>query len=131
MKLIGITGKARSGKDTAAKILCLNHGFVRMAFADPLKMAAQQMFGLTHAQTWDDRLKEVVIERWGKTPRQIFQLLGTECVKPFFGEDMWVRRLDLNYQVLKDSDNVVITDVRFDAEHSYLKQRGGDRKSVV
>lgn len=125
MKLIGITGKARSGKDTAARHLVMDHDFVRLAFADPLKMAAQEMFGLTAEQTWADELKEIVIERWGKTPRQIFQLLGTECVKPFFGEDFWVKRLDLNYQVLKDSDNVVITDVRFDSEASYLRSMGG------
>ena len=92
MKLIGITGEARSGKDTIAKHLWAEYGFTRIAFADPLKLAAQQMFGLSHAQTWDDSLKEVVIPHWGMTPRKIFQLMGTEASKPVFGEDVWVKR---------------------------------------
>lgn len=125
MKLIGITGKARSGKDTAARHLVMNHEFVRLAFADPLKLAAQEIFGLTAEQTWSDELKEIVIQRWGMAPRKMFQLLGTECVKPFFGEDMWIKRLDMNYEILKDSDNVVVTDVRFDPEADYIRSKGG------
>lgn len=125
MNLIGITGKARSGKDTVARHLVMNHDFVRLAFADPLKQAAQEIFGLTAEQTWSDDLKEVMIPRWGMTPRKIFQLLGTECMKPFFGEDMWIKRLDINYDILKDSDNVVVTDVRFDPEADYIRSKGG------
>ena len=37
MKLIGITCKARSGKDTIARHLWAQHAFTRIAFADPLK----------------------------------------------------------------------------------------------
>jgi dephospho-CoA kinase len=58
MKLIGITGKARSGKDTIARHLWAQHAFTRIAFADPLKLAAQSIFGLTHDQTWNDDLKK-------------------------------------------------------------------------
>jgi dephospho-CoA kinase len=34
--LVGLTGYARSGKDTAAQVL-INDGFNRVAFADPMK----------------------------------------------------------------------------------------------
>ena len=61
MKLIGLTGKARSGKDTVANYLFNQHGYTRIAFADPVKLAAQQVFGLTHEQTWVEGLKEVEI----------------------------------------------------------------------
>jgi len=36
MHLIGLTGKAGSGKDTAADYLVATHNFTKMAFADPL-----------------------------------------------------------------------------------------------
>ncbi len=35
--LIGISGRKRSGKDTLASRLISEHGFTRVAFADPLK----------------------------------------------------------------------------------------------
>ena len=47
--VIGLAGKARSGKDTAADILgCKSAGvpgapFMRMAFVDPLKVSARSL----------------------------------------------------------------------------------------
>lgn len=38
-RIIGITGKKRVGKDSLASFLVERHGFVRLAFADPLKDA--------------------------------------------------------------------------------------------
>ena len=125
MKLIGITGKARSGKDTIAQILFAQYAFTRIAFADPLKMAAQQMFGLTNEQTWCDHEKEKIIPYWGMSPRQMFQLLGTEATKPVFGEDLWVKRWNLAYGLFKDTDDVVVPDVRFDAECEFIRSLGG------
>jgi len=125
MKLIGITGKARSGKDNIAKYLYENYGFTRIAFADPVKMAAQQIFGLSHAQTWDDRLKEVEIPYWGMSPRQMFQKLGTEATHPIFGSDVWMKRWFMAYDVLKDTDHVVVPDVRYDLEAQGIINLGG------
>lgn len=122
--IIGIAGKARTGKDTVAKYLFTDYGFTRIAFADPVKQAAQVIFGLTNEQTWDDAHKEVVIPYWGKSPRQIFQLIGTECVKPHFGEDIWVKRLAMVTRVLS-TDDIVIPDVRFEAEASWIRENGG------
>ncbi len=125
MKIYGIIGKARSGKDTVAKHLWAKHAVTRIAFADPLKLAAQHMFGLTGPQTWDDSLKEVVIPHWGMTPRRMFQLLGTEASKPIFGNDIWTKRWQVTYEILKDTDDVVIPDVRFDVEVDMIRSLGG------
>ena len=35
--IIGLTGYARSGKDTVAKILVDNYGYKRIAFADKIR----------------------------------------------------------------------------------------------
>lgn len=125
MKLIGITGKARSGKDTIAKHLFHTHEFTRVAFADPLKHAASHIFGLSGRQTWDDELKEKVIPYWGKSPRQLFQLLGTEAIKPVFGDDTWVKRFEITYNLLKDTDHMVVPDVRVDVEANRIRELGG------
>ncbi len=125
MKLIGITGKARSGKDSLATFAWTQYGFTRIAFADPVKLSAQAKFGLTAAQTWDDELKEVVIPHWGMTPRQMFQMEGTEAGRNVFGGDIWIKRFMLSYNLLKYTDDIVVPDVRFDNEYSSLKSLGG------
>ena len=35
--IIGLTGYARSGKDSVAKVLVDHYGFIRLAFADPIR----------------------------------------------------------------------------------------------
>lgn len=125
MKLIGITGKARSGKDSAARYLWTQYAFSRIAFADPLKAAAQAMFGLSDRQAWDDELKEVEIPFWGMTPRRMLQLLGTDASKPIFGNDIWVKRWLITYDLLNDTDDIVVPDVRVDIEADAIRKRGG------
>lgn len=125
MILIGVVGKAHSGKDEVAKHLFAQHAFTRIALADPLKLAAQQMFGLTQKQTWDPDYKEVVIPFWGMSPRTMFQLLGTEASKPVFGDDVWCKRWELSYALLKDTDNIICTDIRFDVEAGMIRANGG------
>lgn len=53
MKIIGIHGKARSGKDEIAKVLEMGYGFKRVAFADKLKEFGIAYFGLD----FDDAFK--------------------------------------------------------------------------
>ena len=52
MNIIGITGRAGSGKSTVARILTEQHGFVEVALADPLKRICRDVFGFTDAQLW-------------------------------------------------------------------------------
>lgn len=125
MKLIGITGKARSGKDTIAKYLWEQHEFTRIALADPLKIAVRSIFGLSHEQVYDDSLKETIVPYWGMSPRQLFQQLGTEAVKGTFGDDTWVRRWLFSYSTLSQTDHVVVPDVRFDIEAGTIRDLGG------
>ena len=124
MKLIGITGKARSGKDAIAKHLWAEHCFTRIALADPLKSATQSAYGLTYEQCYSDDLKEVVIPYWGLSPRQMFQQVG-ETYKDKFGEDFWIRRWKLSYGLFVLTDHVVVPDVRFDNEVEEIRSFGG------
>lgn len=123
--LLGIHGKAKSGKDTAANYLVKNHGFIRNAFADPLKLAAQQMFFLTDAQTWSEELKDIELPYWGMSPRKMFQLLGTEGGRNVFGGDIWLKRWQFHYEQFAPFANYVTPDVRFDNEADLIRERGG------
>jgi len=42
-RIIGFTGPARSGKDTAAEYVITNFGYKRYSFAMPLKAGLQAM----------------------------------------------------------------------------------------
>lgn len=52
MKIVGLTGVAGSGKDTAAELLVRDHGFVRVALADGMKRICAEVFGFTNDQLW-------------------------------------------------------------------------------
>lgn len=126
MKIIGFSGRAGSGKNTAAEALIRDYGAYPAAFADELKRIARRVWGLSETQT-DGHLKEVVDERWGLTPRQIMQRLGTEVGRAVH-PDTWVRYL-LDRRLARDlfppAMLAVITDVRFPNECEAIRNLGG------
>lgn len=137
MKLIGLTGKAGAGKDTLASLI-LEHttGTTRgatRAFADPLRRAAKEIFGLTDQQMTDRELKEQVIPYWGMSPRRILQLLGTESVRHVFGGDTWVLNAELRLEALLQSEArealpvevCIWTDCRYPEEAQWIRDNGG------
>lgn len=50
--IIGLLGQANSGKDTVADFLVRDHGFVKVALADPLKRIARDVFDFSDKQLW-------------------------------------------------------------------------------
>lgn len=50
--IIALSAEANSGKDTVADHLCKKHGFVKIAFADPLKRICQQVYAFSDEQLW-------------------------------------------------------------------------------
>tara|TARA_Y100000758_G_scaffold43411_1_gene28074 strand:+ start:280 stop:855 length:576 start_codon:yes stop_codon:yes gene_type:complete len=124
--LIGISGKAQSGKDTLGKFLCDEYKCLHYYFAKPLKEGAKVMFNLT-----DDQIanKEVPIEPWGISPRKIYQLLGTEVGR---GIDpaIWIKNAEMFIKSVPGR-TVVITDCRFDNEATFIRNRGGVVINIV
>ncbi len=131
--IIGLTGKSGAGKDEVAKRLVLKHGFSRLAFADPLKIAARHIFGLSDAQLWGAE-KDKIDPYWGMTPGQLMQRLGTECLRngfapvPGIGEDVWIKAL---FRKVEPGRDYVITDVRFPNEADEIKRWGGKIYRVI
>lgn len=130
-KLIGLAGKAGAGKDTVADYLWEKEGAIKIAFADALRAAGTAIFGLDQCNFLDRDLKEAEVEYWGMTPRRMLQLLGTEATKPVFGDNIWLKRWFLSYSAVRDTDHVVVPDVRFDVEADAIRNLGGTIIHIV
>ncbi len=86
MKIIGLHGLARSGKDTLASYLVEHHGFVRIGLADPLRKFVSDITGIPLEDLMDGPTKETPLE-WlnNKSPRVLMQTLGTEWGRELIG----------------------------------------------
>jgi ATPase subunit of ABC transporter with duplicated ATPase domains len=125
--IIGLTGFKGCGKSTVAEILEERMGYKIRSFATPIKDMLKVM-GLTHEELYDPELKEKVMPDFGKSPREIMQLLGTEFARNMLSKDVWVTAL---MRQLNDEDNYVIDDVRFPNEAAAIHARGGKVVRVV
>lgn len=126
MKLIGITGRAGSGKDTVAAYMCANYGFESLAFADPIRAGMRAIVGLEDYQ-FSHPHKEVVLEEFGKSPRQMMQALGTDWARSLVHQDFWIILAGKEISSLQDDYiEVVVTDVRFENEAEFLRNKGGE-----
>jgi len=121
--LIGFTGKAGVGKTTIAKKLQDYKGFLVKSFANPLKESLVTLTGLPMCHFTDSFLKEQSTE-FGKTPRELMQLYGTEFVRNMICEHFWVIRMRQELNSIGRVD-VVIDDVRFEDEAQLIRERGG------
>lgn len=91
VKLLGVCGRKRHGKDTIGEFLREGWDYTPIAFADPIKRICMDIYGLSYDQCYGgDEYKEVVDERWGLTPRYIMQRVGTEMGREVHKET-WVR----------------------------------------
>ena len=130
MRIIGLAGPAGVGKDTIADYLVLHHNYRQRSFALPLKNMVAYL-GAPLPETREEKegphpiLKNV-------TWRQIMQELGTECFRKL-NPDTWVLVMEEKIQQLKERDiwwkenlKVVISDVRFENEATWIRSEGGE-----
>ena len=120
--IIGLIGQRGSGKSTVAQHLCNTYGFKEYAFGSAVKQICQDLFCLTPDQLEDRTLKEAIDVRWGRSPRQMFQWLGTDIMRDQWSADFWVRRLRSRMELDRDEvDRIVISDIRFENEWQMVK----------
>lgn len=129
VQAIGLSGYARSGKDTVGAYLVEHHGYQRVSFADPMREALYALNPFIDVDGWDVSVREAVDAfGWEKlktksfTIRPLMQRLGTEVGRNMFGTDFWV---DLAMSRIPDGSKVVFTDVRFPNEAEAVKAVGG------
>lgn len=135
--VIGFTGYAQSGKDTAAQFL-VEKGFKRLAFADILRTSLYALNPIVlgkYGLLTELRVRDIVDRHgwdYAKTQypeiRELLQRLGTEVGRDLYGENFWVERVT---KQIHGSDRVVITDVRFDNEEAAVHNLGGKVFRIV
>ena len=142
MRIIGLNGFARSGKDTVAEFIREIHGgeVEIVAFADMIKLSAARALkactdpddvGLNAVRDWADQFKQGYSVRifdrignqvGGMQGREFLQRYGTEAHRELFGDDFWVDQIDWE----RNCDVLVFTDVRFENEARAIRERGGE-----
>ena len=125
MLVIGVSGKAGSGKDTIGNRLIKKHGFKRIALADPIRRIVQDVFVLDWKTVLDRELREKPLKDWPDwNVRMLLQVIGTNCFRKSIDPAVWVKSLIL--RIKKHSQtNWVVTDVRFPNERNILKKAFG------
>lgn len=119
--IIGIFGKKGHGKDTIADYLVETYQFHKLTYAEPIKKICKDIFSLTNDQLINHDLKERVDPRWGKSPREIMQLIGTDLFRKTFSDNIWVNILrEKAKQLLLEGKNLVISDIRHKNELEHL-----------
>jgi len=124
-KIIGISGKAGVGKDTVADYILRQHKDCKKeAFADPVKRIAVEIFGFTKEQVYNQKLKEIVDDYWGVTPRKFLQLVGTDMFREVFRKDVWVVLFNKKF-ISSPHKITLVSDIRFQEEIDYIKSQNG------
>lgn len=123
--IIGLSGYAQSGKDSTAELLCLNYGYTRLAFADPMRQALMiinpKLDSITRVSDfvgdygWDVAKKNPEV-------RRLLQVLGTDFGRKMLGDDVWI---NIALSGIKSEDKIVISDVRYPNEAQAIKNLSG------
>lgn len=126
--LIGLTGRARTGKTTAAEHLTGTYLLEHYAFADPLRDGLMAIFNLDPTDFEGDR-KEQPLAWLDHSPRQLMQSMGTEWARNTVHPDVWVKLAEQNLNYMTKSlgavTGFVVSDVRFDNEADFIRRSGG------
>jgi len=130
--IIALSGLAGSGKDTVADVLSMNARCERVAFADPMKQFAREVFEFSHDQLYGpSAMRNAPDPRYTRpngealTPRFALQTLGTEWGRncdPSLWAKVGVRRA---IELEKAGLVAVITDCRFINEAKLVREAGG------
>lgn len=119
--LIGLLGRSRTGKDTAAAIVSNVLGYPLRRLASPIKDACHVLFDIPrHSLEHSD--KDVVDARYGHTPRDLMMWLTTTMQRDFPPDFFFSRLLDT---IPPDAPGIVIPDVRYQHDVDNIRKRGG------
>ena len=135
--LLGLTGKAGSGKDAVAAYLVKEYNYERRAFADILKRSAAALLGIDPAEFEElknDPTALVIVDREESrgtyetiskmNVREFLQRYGTESHREIFGNNFWVDQL-LPKSGFYIGRRIVIPDCRYKTETDRVVSLGG------
>lgn len=125
--LVGLTGRAGSGKSTVAQYLEDEWAFHTIGFADPILEMIGALFahcGIDGAWATERSLKELPTAL-GFSYRHLAQELGTGWGRGL-RDSFWLRVASLAVApAIERGDNIVISDVRYPNEAEWIVAQGG------
>lgn len=125
MIIIGIHGKARSGKTTSGEYLTSKGCYVNSLAARVYK-TVQVMFNLQDYEL-DDKYKTIKHPKWGLTLREMLVLVGHDMARKLYDENIWMRHIayEISEAEQAGAGVFVITDIRYADENTWLYNQGG------
>lgn len=148
--IIGLSGYAKSGKDTVAEIIqeLQPDKWEVKKFSGKLKQIASILTGIPAFKFEDQHFKSSMLgEEWWKnygdfyhqtTVRDFLQVLGTDAIRNGLHSNAWVNALMVDYHEDEREERIdnyikrvsppcnwIVTDVRFPNEAESIKDRGG------
>jgi len=128
--VLGLSGWARSGKDTVADYLVENEGYTKVSFSAPMKEAMYRLNPRITVNEVVNTALRVGVDVYGweglkeRSPdiRGLLQRFGTEVGREMFDENFWV---DYALNSIEDGSKVVISDVRYPNEADAIRELGG------
>lgn len=113
--IIGITGKAGSGKTTFARLLSTQlDPCILLAYADPFKKMLIKANLITYNEAYVAKTPK---SRWG------LQVVGDDMRA--IDKDIWVKALDRELRLVPSGVNIIIHDVRRINETNYITNKNG------
>lgn len=133
LHVIGITGRAQSGKSTFAEMIATARQTAWIcSFADPLRDVVEAAFGSryeTQAEKaavdpfWEKQLRHYgLMGAQPITGRRILQYVGTEVFRQHVHQDFWCMVMERRLQSM--TGLVLIPDVRFENEAALVRRYG-------
>ena len=123
--IIGVAGKIGSGKTHIARYIQDNlqeYNFQLKSFGYDVKKITSYLTGINMKTIMSRKAKSLYLPEWGLTLGEMFQKVGTDCMRDNLHFDTWVLSLFSKYS---DEQNWVIDDVRFLNEAKAIKDKGG------
>jgi dephospho-CoA kinase len=134
--LIGLTGKAGSGKSISANFLKRVFDMKEYVMADPLKKIGM-IIGFSENEMYGTQEQKLEINTfWGISGRQFMQKFGTEICRDLVPEiipqmsKIWIKLLEKFLSENTDK-NLIVSDVRFIDEVEAIRNNGGKIIEIV
>ena len=118
-EIVGISGKAGSGKDFISQNIFVPYGYVQFSFAWHFKVWLVAKGLATHEEVFITKPPHV---------RKLLQEEGTERGRMVYGENVWCHAAGEWMRVLAENSGLrkfIVPDVRFPNEVEYIKSLGG------